>query len=152
MSDINKNLTTAYQIGKYIHSLIDKDQTLCFFGEKHFNEGPNPGFNQTESGLFLEEYYETPSKIYTNIGCWNILGSTSCKDNGQGWKNIINILKHSLNLELHKEIVINDLGCFGPVWKIKSFNGFQLDEPILKEYTKYINYRESKDIFKNFNK
>ena len=146
MSDINSNLKTAYEIGKYIHSLIDNDETINSFWEGHFKDGPNCGFNQTESGLFLEQSYSTPQRIYTNIGSWNILGSSSSICNGQGWKNLMKTLESSLNLELYKEKVENDLGCFGPIWKIHSFRGVKLDESIMKEYNNYIKYEESKDI------
>jgi hypothetical protein len=152
MSIIDDNLKTAYQIGRYIHSLIDNDENLYSYWESHFKDGPNSGFNQTESGLFLEEYYGTPSRIFTNIGSWNIVGSSGCKGNGGGWKNIIKILQGSLDLELHKEMVVNNFGCFGPIWKIKSFNGITLDDPLLKEYRDYNDYSESKDIWNNFKK
>ena len=93
-------LEVTYQIGHFIHELIESDNKVKIFFEGYFLGGPNPRSSQTSSGLLLEEYYGRPSKIHTPCRSWHVLES------GVGdFRMIVEKLKNPLGLELFKERV-----------------------------------------------
>jgi len=146
--NVNDNLNNAYNAARIIHSLIDNSSNVTQFGFEHFKDGPNPFYEQMDTGLILEEYYETPSKIYTSIGYWNILGSTSSQN--QGFKKIMNKLKDILGLKLIKEGYQTRNGYFGAWWEITKINDTILPISKKKEKSKYIEYSECKNIWSKF--
>ena len=147
MTDINQNLEDAYNIANHIINLIDSEPNVKCIDSNHFKDGPNPFYNQMESGLILEAYYGSMSKIYTSIGEWNIIGSTISNNNG--WDNIRKQLENDLGLELIQECVQTKMGYFGPYWKITKFKNKILPEAI-KRNDNNIEYQESKEIWKRF--
>ena len=150
MENIESNLKNAYNISRYIHNIVKKNDEVQQFSLKHFKDGPNPFYNQMKSGLILEEYYGTPSKIYTSIGYWNILGST-CSEN-LGFEKVMDILKNDLGLILLKKGDQTKKGYFGPYWKITKFDNNNLPETIEKDKTEYIDCANCKKIWSNFDR
>ena len=146
--DCYYNLNNAYNAAKIIHSLIDKSPNVTQHGFEHFRDGPNPFYEQMDMGLILEEYYGTPSKIYTTIGYWNILGSTSSQN--QGFKEIMNELKNNLGLKLIKDGYETRNRYFGAWWEITKINDTILPISKKKEKSKYIEYSECKNIWSKF--
>ena len=143
-----ENLKDAYDVGMYIRDAIKKSSNVTIFNEGHFQDGPNPFYNQMDEGLILEEYYGIPSKIYTNLGEWNITGSGASSNNG--WKEIIQILKENLGLKLLKNGYQSNFGYNGPWWVITKINGKKLPVARKKHKNFYIEYKECKKIWENF--
>ena len=80
------DLEKAYEIAKYIHSRLDHYKIWSIWKE-YFKESPHSFHTQTLSGLYIEGYYSTLSRIHTPIGVWSILGISSVKPNS--WKGLI---------------------------------------------------------------
>lgn len=143
-------LETTYQIGRFIQSFVTEDfkdgsgkPYSDYSG--HFRVGPNPFYNQTKQGLFLEEYYGMPSKIHTPYGNWSILGC------GSGdWEKVIEAIKEPLGLVLIQARKQTTLGEVGPYWAITKWKELKIDMPVLRERLEYIPYDKVKEVWKAF--
>ena len=89
-----------------------------------------------------------PSKIHTQLGEWNILGSGSSINNG--WKEITNKLKDTLGLKIIKERHKTQMGYHGPWWEITKINGKKLPSVKKKRKINYINYNTCKEVWNDF--
>ena len=137
--DIKNNLDLAYDIAKYIRKCVCDNQYTNLCGNSHFKDGPNPYYNQiTNNGIWLEEYYGTPSKLYTQIGVWTILGSTSSSNNG--FKQVMDKLRIDLGLKIIQEGKETQMGYFGPIWQITTFNNKNLPIGEKRHREDYISY------------
>lgn len=107
--------------------------------EDRRKEGSNPFYNQTRSGLFLEEYYGSPSKLWTPWGYWQFGGG------GGGIGSALSKARENvmarLGYTVYKELENNNMGSFGPVYAITSFDGEELPNPVAlsskKEFMAY---------------
>ena len=146
--NIENNLNDAYNVAIYIRNVIKNNANVHICNEGHFQDGPNPFYNQMEEGLILEEYYGMPSRIYTKIGVWTITGSGSSSNNG--WKEIIEILKKDLGLKMLKEGYQSNSGYNGPWWEITELNKEKLPLAKKQQHASYIDYNECKNIWNEF--
>lgn len=93
--------------------------------EDRRQEGVNPYYRQTESGLFLELYYGQPGSIWSPWGKWGMAGS------GSGdWTSLPEILRR-LGASERIPLKVNDQGEFGPTYSLHEFDGVALPEPKL---------------------
>lgn len=91
---------------------------------RRLNEDPNPCYGRTQDGLVLIEYYGGPSAIGTPLGQW------ACTGGGCHEKDWLEQAKERLGLVMIQEEIVNDQGCYGPVWGItKDLDGNALPEP-----------------------
>ena len=142
---IEESLNNGYKIAKIIHEAIETTPNISNHWEGHFKDGPNPFYNQMESGFIIEEYYGNLSRLYTNLGVWHILGSGSSSYGTQ--EIVLDKVKKRLKLKCIKEKYQNKMGEQGPWWEIESIDGVSLPVAIKKEQDIYIDYNTAKNIW-----
>lgn len=144
MSEI-ESLNTGYKIAKIIHEAIEFTPNITNNWEGHFTDGPNPYYNQMKSGFIIEEYYGNLSKLYTNLGVWNILGSSSSSNGAH--KIVLDKVKKRLQLKCLKEGYQTKMGYNGPWWIVEKIDGNLLPPSIVKQSNEYIDYKTVKNIW-----
>jgi hypothetical protein len=140
-----ESLNIGYRIAKIIHEAIETTPNITNFWEGHFKDGPNPYYNQMVSGFIIEEYYGNLSRLYTNLGVWNILGDGISSHGAK--EDVLNKVKKRLKLKCRKEKFQTKMGENGPWWEIQSIDDVSLPVAIKKEKETYIDYKTSKDIW-----
>ena len=140
-----ESLNIGYRIAKIIHEAIETTPNITNYWEGHFKDGPNPFYNQMESGFIIEEYYGNLSRLYTNLGVWHILGS-GCSSQGSH-KIVLDKVKNRLKLICRKKKFQTRQGENGPWWEIQSIDGVSLPVAIKKEKETYIDYNTAKNIW-----
>lgn len=143
--NVEESLNIGYKIAKIIHTAIETTPNITNYWEEHFKDGPNPFYNQMESGFIIEEYYGNLSRLYTNLGVWHILGSGSSSYGTQ--EIVLDKVKKRLKLKCIKEKYQNKMGENGPWWEIESIDGVSLPVAIKKEKDTYIDYNTAKNIW-----
>ena len=49
--NVDESLNIGYRIAKIIHTAIETTPNITNYWEEHFKDGPNPFYNQMESGI-----------------------------------------------------------------------------------------------------
>lgn len=133
-------LNAAFRIRKFVQSFGTTDpsddgkpQMLC--SEETLIEDPNPYYNQTKQGLFLEvSMGNIPKKIHTPCGSLRIMASSS-----GDWTKVFSDLKESLGLKLIEESWRDKSGnCHPSLWAITKWEGKMLEEPVYRKRDEYI--------------
>lgn len=102
------------------------------------DEGANPYYNQTASGLFLELYYGLPSTLWTPWGKFLFGGS------GSGdWRPIVETVLSKTGAVCVQQGRQTDIGHFGPYYALKRVGDLQLPLARAKRRSEFIPYRES---------
>jgi len=104
------------------------------------DEGVNPYYNQTETGLFLE-MYSIPGKIWTPWGSWGCWGS------GTGWdKKMTEAFLERLGATIYQEEKYVEGafgGVYGPVYAVHRVDDIQLPDPVARNKKEYLSYEQS---------
>lgn len=91
--------------------------------EDRRNQGVNPYYSQTESGLFLELYYGQPGSIWTPWGKWG------CWGGGSGnWREIMPEILERLGAQVFQEKKVVSMGEIGPIYAITKINDLVLPD------------------------
>ena len=105
------------------------------------DEGVNPFYHQTETGLFLEMYYGIPGKIWTPWGYWGCWGS------GTGWdKKKTEAFLKRLGATIYQEKRYVEGACggeVGPVYAVHCVDEMQLPDPVMRNTKKYLSYEQA---------
>lgn len=97
-------------------------------GLAHREGGPNPYYNRTSSGLYLEFYYGTPSRLWTPWGQWHICGSVTRAQGVSNDEQNAGFLAR-LTIEVARPLKKTEMGEFGPTYKVLALDGVPLPEP-----------------------
>jgi hypothetical protein len=112
--------------------------------EDRRNQGPNPFYNQTKQGIFLEMYYGLPSSLWTPWGKWSIGGS------GCGNFNEVNEkIFERLGAQLHIRQQDTNMGTYGPVYRLTKVDDIELPVAEVEHHSKFAEYEEVKIAWKN---
>ena len=104
----------------------------------------NPYYRQTHRGIFLEQYYSSPSILWTPWGEYHIGGS------GTGWpEERRQAVLDSLKATLHKPAVNNEMGTIGPIYAVHEVDGIELPDPVERPRSLYVPYEEVKETWKS---
>ena len=87
------------------------------------------------------------NSLITPYGQLKLTGSCSSRNNAL--QELHDTLVNTFGLQLYKDIVENDYGCYGPWYSITSFNGKQLVYPKLIQQNTHLDYL-CKKRYKNF--
>lgn len=99
----------------------------------------NPFYRQTHRGFFLEQYYSSPSILWTPWGEYHIGGS------GSGWpEEARQAVLDRLGVTLHKPEVNNEMGTIGPIYAVHKVDDIELPEPIERPRSQYVPYEDVK--------
>lgn len=112
--------------------------------EDRRNEMPNPFYNQTADGLFLEIYYSMPSSLWTPWGKWGFGGS-----GGGYWDTILPLLiLERFDATLYQPLRRSNMGEFGPVYALHKVNNTPLPNPVELDNNAYASYEDSRATWK----
>lgn len=112
------------------------------------DEGVNPFYDQTNSGLFLEYYYGHPSKVWTPWGYWQFVWGMSYSSDAP-WDSILsNVLQRLGATEFMPEQNLS-YGTVGPVYAIHRVEDMELPEPKVRERQNYLEYEVVKKAWDN---
>ena len=130
------------QIADYICDLVEATPGVTL-GDRRMSDTANPYYHQSETGLFLEMYYGTPSSIWTPWGKWGFGGG------GSGDHDVVlpQLIEH-LGLEVYTAEYNNSQGTYGPVYKITKFGDLILPEATVRDKDQYMSYEDSKEEWK----
>lgn len=130
-------------IVRNIHKLFETTPEINFYNYiKYTNDGFMP-WEFTNQGLIIKYSYGIISDLITPYGQLRLRGSCGC--NGYKTEQIFhNKIMSLFNLELYKELVETDLGCYGPYYKVVSFNGVILPTPTLVYQNDNLSYDNMK--------
>lgn len=92
-----------------------------------YGESPNPYYNQTRSGLFIEFYYSHPSKIWTPWGEFTVWQCMS----GGAEEKFREYLTEAFGAQVYKERFRTDAGEHGPYLSLHVLDGQPLPEPTM---------------------
>ena len=133
------------EITKKIHNIIDNEDDFDSIDKKkHIRDGFHTWSN-TNQGLILYYSYGSVNSLITPYGELKLTGSCSSRKNGI--ESLHSKLINTFDLKLYKKLVETEMGCYGPWYKIKSYNGITLDEPNLLNGNN-LDYYECKDLYK----
>lgn len=103
--------------------------------------GINPCYHQTEKGLFLEYYYDQPSKIWTPWGYLDMVGFNGYRGDAP-WEPIIEKFLERLGATLYLPKTIEKWGQRGPVYAIHRLDDLILPEPKIREKQNFWSYEK----------
>ena len=131
------------QIVENIHDLFEITPEINFYNFKHFTDDGFTSWSFTNQGLIIKYSYGIISSLITPYGELRLRGSCSC--NGFKTERMFHdkIIK-LFHLELHKELVETDIGCYGPWYKVVSFNNVILPIPTLIYQNDNLSYNDIK--------
>tara|TARA_B100001094_G_scaffold331967_1_gene402159 strand:+ start:7265 stop:7708 length:444 start_codon:yes stop_codon:yes gene_type:complete len=138
-----KNLIV--EISKKIHDIIDKEEYFNAYNKIDYIRDGFLTWSNTDKGLILYYSYGSVNSLITPYGELKLTGS--CCSQKNGLESLHSKLVNIFNLEVYKEMVENEMGCYGPWYKIKSYNGIILEEPNLLNGSN-LDYVECKDLYK----
>lgn len=146
LTDLSR-YTQARRIGDIVFEHVTRKAGLL--GEAVWmvdwrNQEVNPFFSQTHRGFFLEQYYSSPSILWTPWGKYCFGGSGS-------WTNKHRqAVLHSLKATLHKPAVVNNvMGKIGPIYAVHEVDGVELPDPVERPRSLYVPYEEIKRVWKS---
>jgi len=133
---------TLVEITKKIHNICENTKDFTsYYAKKHTNDGFT-NWSKTQEGLILYYSYGSVNSLITPYGELKLIGS--CSSHNNALQELHNILVNTFDLQLYKDIVETDYGCYGPWYSITSFNGKQLVYPKLIQQNTYLDYYECK--------
>lgn len=94
----------------------------------HREGGPNPYYNRTSSGLYLEFYYGHPARLWTPWGEWHISGTVSNVSGMTEEERNAGFMAR-LTAEAHQPLTRTVMGEVGPIYKLLAVDGVLLPEP-----------------------
>jgi hypothetical protein len=103
----------------------------CWFEDRRFSR-PNPSYNQTASGLFIEHYYGSVNILWTPWGSWQFIGSSSGNWD-QVWDEVVELLGATLDTPF----TTTPMGSFGPVFAITKFGEHLLPKAVVLDRRQY---------------
>lgn len=107
------------------------------------NDGANPFFSQTSSGLMLEFYYGAPSAILTPWGKFQFSGgSHHC---GRGFDDVADLIRTELAAEVFMPLRSSSMGEHGPIWSIGKIDEVKLPAAALQNAKDFMSYERAKD-------
>lgn len=131
------------QIVKEIHNLFNTTREINFYDYNIFtNDGFMP-WSFTNQGLLIKYSYGIINSLITPYGELRLRGSCSCIG-GNTDRMFHNKIMSLFDLELQEELVETDLGCYGPWYKVVSFNNVILPTPTLIHENDNITYDNMK--------
>lgn len=111
-----------------------KDQKDIWFEDNRRNELPQPRFNQTKQGFFLESSYNQLNTLWTPWGKKMIYGL--------GADTTINIFGDVLSrlgvFVAQNRIISRFTGTYGPVYGIQKIDDISLPHPITKHKLQFL--------------
>lgn len=135
--------TIIVQFVKNIHDLFEITPEIKFYNFKHFTDDGFTSWSFTNQGLLIKYSYGIISSLITPYGELRLRGSCSC--NGYKTQKMFhNKIMSLFNLELHTKLLETDLGCYGPLYKIVSFNDVILPTPTLIYDKDNLSYNDRK--------
>lgn len=114
------------------------------------NENVNPFYNQTDSGLFVEYYYSSPSKIWTPWGYWQCIWHVSYS--GNPWEEILPRFLERIGATEHMPLRHASYGEVGPVYAVHRVDDVELPEPKVRERQNYLEYEVANKAWDNMTK
>lgn len=119
---------SVHRVAEIVYECIDK----VFASERRpmedrRKEKPNPYYNQTASGIFMERYYGLPSSLWTPWGKWNIGGSGT---GSQKWDEVMELLHDRLGITVYKPVRNESIGTIGPVYFVTKVDDQVLPPPV----------------------
>lgn len=118
----------------------------------HFtDDGVNPFYSQTESGLFVEYYYGHPSKVWTPWGYFGFTGSVAYSGTAP-WDDILDSFTRRLGATLYLPEVNKRSGTYGPVYAVHTVDQINLPEPKVRERQNFLEYEVAKKAWENMTK
>lgn len=94
---------------------------------RDYGDSPNPYYNQTKSGLFIEFYYGSPQKLWTPWGEFHVWRCMS----GGSEKAFRDYLTEAFGAQVYKELYRSEAGEHGPYLSLHSLDGQPLPEPAM---------------------
>jgi len=134
------------EITKQIHHFIENTKNFKAFNYKGYTRDGFMTWSYTDKGLILKYSYGSISSLITPYGELRLLGS--CSSSKNGLKDLHDKIINNFDLEIYLDTVENNLGSFGPWYKLKSFNKLKLDEPTLIELNNVLYQDECKKKYK----
>jgi hypothetical protein len=119
-----------------------------FSAEDRRNEGVNPYYNQTETGLYLDFSYRSPHKVWTPWGEWGFVGSVG--SGGDDLKRWSEDVLGRLETKLFRPEINNEQGSFGPTYAVHKIGDNQLPEPKIRPNNSYLPYKTANKIWEDY--
>lgn len=111
------------------------------------NDGANPFYSQTASGLFVEYYYGHPSKVWTPWGYWHFVSHVGYS--GNPWPSILERVLERLGATEYIAERSEEWGVYGPVYALSKVDDIELPEPTVRERQNYLEYSVANQAWKN---
>jgi hypothetical protein len=146
-------LQKAYEIGKFIQERVSEDVLSLTdqpwgCSDESFKFGPHPQYDQTKTGLVLEQYRGMSFRIHTPYGYWPIL---SCGFLDQGlWEKVMQVIQKTLGLEMIQKGEVYEMGYVGPFHAITQWKDQTIEAPAYREYYEYISSSKVEEIWRQF--
>lgn len=128
---------------------ISTDHSKLWIDDRR-NQGVNPYYNQTQTGLFLDFYYATPSSIWTPWGEYNFKGSAIYNSGAE--EELVQGVMQRLTTALHRPKIYNTMGEIGPTYAILAVEDTELPAPVLRPINAYLPDEEADRIWDDFTK
>lgn len=110
-------------------------------GFEPWPDGPNPYYNQTSTGLFLQLSYGLPSLLWTPWGGQLIRGSAWTF--GTSADDIVAAMLPRLGAELYRE-GLEIFGDIGAIYSLSKVDDLQLPAAVMRDPGDYVGYDEIK--------
>lgn len=105
--------------------------------DRYRADGVNPFYNQVQTGLYLEFYYGTPSKVWTPWGYWHFGAAQPAETN-------IDMFMSRLTVREHAEVRHTNQGVIGPVYALLAIDGVALPEPsLLDDQRQFMSFQDA---------
>lgn len=137
---------TIVEITKEIHNICENTDNFKTINAKGHTRDGFTTWSKTNKGLIIYYTYGSINSLITPYGELKVSGSCSSKKNGL--ELLHSKISNTFDLELYKNIVETEMGCYGPWYTINSFNGVKLDKPKLIENNIDLDYHECKKKYK----
>lgn len=111
------------------------------------DQGANPYYNQTHRGFFLEQYYNTPGKLWTPWGEYDFGGSSSGWDDKTRQK-VLDRLGATEYLPVRHE----EYGEVGPIYAIHKIDDVELPDPVSRPRSSFKSYEDAKKAWEKLTK
>lgn len=128
------------RIGDIVHYYIDQDRENDIHMGDRREEEPNPYYNQTHRGFYLEFYYGMPSKLWTPWGEKAIGGSGG----GGSFEQASAKILEALGAKLVVPGIQYDYGYKGPIYSLHTLDGVDLPEPVQRPRSQFREYKDVK--------
>jgi hypothetical protein len=127
----------------------DQVETEKPYMEDRRKEAPNPFYNQTAQGFFLEFDGDIPICLWTPWGKWSFAGSCF-----GSYRPVMDELIRRFGATLHRDTFQAgpDAGVYGRVYALHRIDDTVLPKPIELEHTGFASYEVSKAAWQRLNK